>query len=59
VAADVEEELRSLLYEVSASDPATFLGVAAVLLAVAAVVSYLPARRAAMTEPQLALKGEG
>ena len=50
--------LHSLLYEVSASDPATFVAVAAVLLAVAALASYLPARRAALTEPQLALKGE-
>ena len=51
--------LHSLLYEVSASDPATFAAVAAVLLAVAALASYLPARRAALTKPQLALKGEG
>jgi len=50
--------LRSLLYEVSASDPMTYVGVAAVLIAVAAVASYLPARRAARTEPQLALRGE-
>jgi putative ABC transport system permease protein len=50
--------LRSLLYEVSASDPLTYAGVAAVLLAVAALASYLPARRAARTEPQLALRGE-
>jgi ABC-type antimicrobial peptide transport system permease subunit len=50
--------MRSLLYEVSASDPMTYVGVAAVLIAVAAVASYLPARRAARTEPQLALRGE-
>jgi predicted permease len=50
--------MRSLLYEVSASDPTTYAGVALVLLAVAAVAAYLPARRASMTEPQLALKGE-
>jgi predicted permease len=50
--------LRSLLYEVSVSDPMTYVGVAAVLIAVAAVASYLPARRAARTEPQLALRGE-
>jgi putative ABC transport system permease protein len=51
--------LRSLLFEVSASDPATYAGVALVLVAVAAVAAYLPARRAARTEPNLALKGEG
>jgi putative ABC transport system permease protein len=50
--------LRSLLFEVTASDPMTYVGVAAVLIAVAAVASYLPARRAARTEPQLALRGE-
>src|SRR4051812_37930541 len=51
--------MRSLLFEVSASDPATYTGVALVLVAVAAVASYLPARRAARTEPNLALRGEG
>ncbi|HET7041145.1 MAG TPA: FtsX-like permease family protein, partial [Gemmatimonadales bacterium] len=51
--------MRSLLFEVSASDPATYAGVALVLVAVAAVASYLPARRAARTEPNLALRGEG
>src|SRR4030095_15732365 len=50
--------LRSLLFAVSASDPMTYTGVALVLAAVAAFVSYLPARRAARTEPQLALRGE-
>jgi putative ABC transport system permease protein len=50
--------MRSFLYEVSASDPMTYVGVAGVLLAVAALASYLPARRAALTEPQLALRGE-
>ena len=51
--------LRSLLFEVSASDPATYAGVALMLVAVAAVAAYLPARRAAQTEPNLALRGEG
>jgi predicted permease len=50
--------MRGFLYEVSASDPMTYVGVAGVLLAVAALASYLPARRAALTEPQLALRGE-
>jgi putative ABC transport system permease protein len=51
--------MRSLLFEVSASDPPTYAGVALVLVAVAAVAAYLPARRAARTEPNLALRGEG
>jgi putative ABC transport system permease protein len=50
--------LRSLLYEVSATDPMTYAAVALVLVLVAAVASYLPARRAAQTDPQLALRGE-
>jgi len=50
--------LRSLLYEVSASDPLTYTAVALVLVVVAALASYLPARRAAQTDPQLALRGE-
>ena len=42
----------------SASDPSIYAAVAAVLVLVAAVASYLPARRAAATDPQLVLKGE-
>jgi predicted permease len=50
--------LQSLLFEVKASDPTIYAGVAAVLVLVAAFASYLPARRAAQTDPQLALRGE-
>jgi putative ABC transport system permease protein len=50
--------LRTLLYSVSASDPVTYTGVALTLILVSALASYLPARRAARTEPQLALRGE-
>ncbi len=50
--------MRSLLYQVSASDPPVYGAVAVVLVLVAALASYLPARRAARTEPQLALRGE-
>jgi predicted permease len=51
--------MRSLLYEVSATDPPIYASVALVLVAVAALASWLPARRAAQTEPQLAIRGEG
>ena len=51
--------MRSLLFEVQATDPSTYAAVAAVLVAVAVFASYLPARRAAQTDPQLALRGEG
>jgi putative ABC transport system permease protein len=50
--------MRSLLYEVSAADPAIYLAVPLVLVAVAALASWVPARRAAQTEPQLAIRGE-
>ena len=50
--------LRSLLYEVSASDPVTFVGVAALLAAVALVASWIPARRAARVDPTVALRAD-
>ena len=50
--------LRSLLYEVSASDPVTFLGVAALLAAVALVASWIPAQRAARVDPTVALRAD-
>jgi predicted permease len=49
--------MQSLLYQVSAMDPAIYSTVAVVLVAVAAIASWLPARRAAGTEPLLALRG--
>jgi predicted permease len=50
--------LRSLLYEVSASDPVTFVGVAALLAAVALVASWLPSRRAARVDPMVTLRAD-
>jgi putative ABC transport system permease protein len=54
----ITRAMRSLLYQVSATDPAIYLAVPLLLAAVAALASWLPARRAALTEPQLALRGE-
>ena len=50
--------LRSMLFGVSATDPAVFAGVSLFLLAVAALAGYLPARRAARVDPLIALRHE-
>lgn len=48
--------LRSLLYGVSPTDPATFVVVALVLLAVAVAASAIPARRATTVDPTEAMR---
>jgi putative ABC transport system permease protein len=49
---------RSLFYDVSPFDPASFAGVAAFLALVAFLASYVPARRATRVDPVVALRGE-
>jgi predicted permease len=50
--------LSSMLYGVDANDPTTLLSVATLLMGVAALASYIPARRAMRVDPMMALRYE-
>jgi putative ABC transport system permease protein len=54
----VTSMVKSLLFEVTPTDPVTFLCVAVVLVTAAIMASYLPARRAAAIDPIEALRTE-
>jgi ABC-type lipoprotein release transport system permease subunit len=50
--------MESLLFGVGGKDPVTFAAVALLLTGVAFVATYLPARRAAGTDPMASLRAE-
>jgi ABC-type antimicrobial peptide transport system permease subunit len=50
--------MRTLLYEVSPLDPVLYGAPALVLLAVATIASWIPARRATRIDPATVLKQE-
>ena len=58
VAVGATRFMASLLFGVAPTDPLTYSSVAAVLLAVALLASYLPARKAARVDPMVTLRAE-
>lgn len=57
-ASALTRRLQALLFETSPLDPVVFVAVAALLVAVSLLASWLPARRAARVEPATALRAE-
>ncbi|HTD00851.1 MAG TPA: ABC transporter permease [Chthoniobacterales bacterium] len=50
--------LGGLLFEVNATDPATFLSISLLLVSIALIACFLPARRALSVDPVIALRAE-
>ena len=58
IAVPATRAVTGLLFETSATDPAIYAGLAALLLTVAALACYVPARRAMRVDPNTALRAE-
>ena len=54
----VTRYLKTILYNVTPTDPVSFAGVAGFLTLVAIIASYVPARRAMAVDPLIALRNE-
>ncbi|HEV1286694.1 MAG TPA: FtsX-like permease family protein, partial [Bryobacteraceae bacterium] len=57
-AAALARLMRGMLYEIDPADPATFAGVAVLVLIVATLAALVPARRATRVDPMIALRHE-
>jgi putative ABC transport system permease protein len=54
----LSRQMKKIIYGVSPSDPATFAAVAVLLIAIALLACYVPARRAMRVDPMIALRYE-
>jgi putative ABC transport system permease protein len=57
-ALELTQALKSMLVDVKPTDPATFVGMAVLFFVIAALASWMPARRAAALDPVEALRDE-
>ncbi len=54
----VTGSINVLLFQISPGDPAAFVGAALLMVAIAAIAGYVPARRASKVDPMICLRAE-